>query len=115
MARSTPAKRGVTGGGTTDFDAGPVDRWVGNVTLLCPACASRELEFAHTAEHVGPDAASVDLDALDRDGWTTFPLLAEDEVAEWRGRCLAAVPDEQAPFHSSANHADRSTAAAVRR
>lgn len=39
--------------GTTDFEAYTPDRFVGNVTLLCPDCREAELRFAPTPEHVG--------------------------------------------------------------
>jgi len=39
--------------GATDFEAYAPDRWVGNVTLICPPCKEAELQFAASPAHVG--------------------------------------------------------------
>jgi hypothetical protein len=39
--------------GRTDLDDDPPDRWIGNVTLLCPSCREAEVAHAPSRRHVG--------------------------------------------------------------
>lgn len=39
--------------GATGFGDRTPDRWMGNVTMLCPSCQEAELQFAASAAHVG--------------------------------------------------------------
>jgi hypothetical protein len=48
-----PAKPWCHRCGATGFEAYAPNRFVGNVTLLCPSCTEAEVAYAASAEHVG--------------------------------------------------------------
>jgi len=101
-------------GGTDGFDSHP-DRWIGNVTLLCPSCQAVEAVRAPSAAHVGttPVGDPIDLAPLHSDGWTTFPLLPAPSVERLRAAFDGAGIDPDTPFHASSAHSPRDVAAAI--
>ncbi|MFM7068637.1 MAG: phytanoyl-CoA dioxygenase family protein [Actinomycetes bacterium] len=66
--------------GTTDGVEGHVNRWSGNITLLCPNCEAAQARMAGVIGDIDPAV----LEALDRDGFVVVDLFDDAARAEAR-------------------------------
>lgn len=109
--------------GAVGIDGQSPDRWIGNVTLLCDACRTKERSFAATAEHVGQTGetdeavatvhAEFDPASLEPDGYATLPLLDPRQLVELRRLFDSVDLDSSQGFAATCNDCERAEARRV--
>lgn len=98
--------------GSTDVHA-TVDRWVGNVTLLCDSCRRVELGFASSPAHVGSRVDGELESQLHDRGVAVVSLLDPPTVAKLADRFAELGRPVDEPFFASSNDLDRTDARAL--
>lgn len=96
--------------GSTDVRASAPDRWIGNVTLLCDACRTAEIDAAPSTDHVAPLTPVLDAPELAERGYLTVPVLPGAVVQELRSWFDELSVPTDAPFYVSCNDAERAVA-----
>lgn len=95
--------------GTTDGVEGHVNRFNGNVTLLCPNCDAAQARMAGVIGDIDP----VLLEALDRDGYAVVDLLDASDTHRARSLATSLRFDVDAPFFIMNRDAPRADAVRV--
>jgi len=96
--------------GRTDLDVPAPNRWIGNVTLLCPDCRIAEAGRAGSAARVGLEGGLAATAELTERGWVTVPLLGADQLRALEAVFAEAGVDESLDFTATCNDPPRPVA-----